>query len=103
MTSQTGTKEARRAALRRHPQTFALPLARFGETLVGIQPARGYNIDPKDTYHSPDLVPPHGYLAFYAYLRVVYGARPFIPLRGILRFLHLSPNRFHAWRRRQRA
>ncbi|MFC3072567.1 cobaltochelatase subunit CobN [Shinella pollutisoli] len=48
---------------------FALPLARFGETLVGIQPARGYNIDPKDSYHSPDLVPPHGYFAFYAYLR----------------------------------
>lgn len=53
---------------------FALPLARFGETLVGIQPARGYNIDPKDTYHSPDLVPPHGYLAFYAFLRQHYGA-----------------------------
>ncbi|MEO0542463.1 MAG: cobaltochelatase subunit CobN [Pseudomonadota bacterium] len=48
---------------------FALPLARFGNTAVGIQPARGYNIDPKETYHSPDLVPPHGYLAFYAYLR----------------------------------
>jgi len=53
---------------------FALPLARFGETLVGIQPARGYNIDPKESYHSPDLVPPHGYIAFYAYLREVYGA-----------------------------
>lgn len=50
---------------------FALPLSRFGETLVGIQPARGYNIDPKDTYHSPDLVPPHGYFAFYAHLREV--------------------------------
>lgn len=50
---------------------FALPLCRFGETLVGIQPARGYNIDPKDTYHSPDLVPPHGYFAFYAHLREV--------------------------------
>ncbi|GAB4348538.1 MAG: cobaltochelatase subunit CobN [Oricola sp.] len=50
---------------------FALPLARFGETLVGIQPARGYNIDPKETYHSPDLVPPHGYIAFYAHLRTV--------------------------------
>jgi len=53
---------------------FALPLARFGGTLVGIQPARGYNIDPKDSYHSPDLVPPHGYLAFYAYLREVFEA-----------------------------
>ncbi|MAU97191.1 MAG: cobaltochelatase subunit CobN [Fulvimarina sp.] len=53
---------------------FALPLARFGGTLVGIQPARGYNIDPKETYHSPDLVPPHNYLALYAYLRNVYDA-----------------------------
>ena len=51
---------------------FALPLARFRETLVGIQPARGYNIDPKETYHSPDLVPPHNYLALYAYLRTAY-------------------------------
>ena len=57
---------------------FALPLARFGETLLGIQPARGYNIDPKETYHSPDLVPPHGYLAFYAYLREVYGAHAIV-------------------------
>ncbi len=53
---------------------FALPLARFGETLVGIQPARGYNIDPKETYHSPDLVPPHNYLALYAFLRTQYDA-----------------------------
>ncbi|PTM95384.1 cobaltochelatase subunit CobN [Mycoplana dimorpha] len=57
---------------------FALPLARFGETLVGIQPARGYNIDPKDTYHSPDLVPPHGYFAFYAHLREVFGAHAIV-------------------------
>ncbi|MBP1882270.1 cobaltochelatase subunit CobN [Sinorhizobium mexicanum] len=53
---------------------FALPLARFGDVVVGIQPARGYNIDPKETYHAPDLVPPHGYLAFYAFLRQVFHA-----------------------------
>ncbi|KQT46204.1 hypothetical protein ASG43_11205 [Aureimonas sp. Leaf454] len=52
---------------------FALPLARFGHVIVGIQPARGYNIDPKETYHSPDLVPPHHYIATYAYLREVFG------------------------------
>ena len=57
---------------------FALPLTRFGDVLVGIQPARGYNIDPKETYHSPDLVPPHGYLAFYAYLREAYGAHAIV-------------------------
>ncbi|MGH6760120.1 MAG: cobaltochelatase subunit CobN [Phyllobacterium sp.] len=59
-------------------QSFALPLARFGKTLVGIQPARGYNIDPKETYHSQDLVPPHGYLAFYAFLRGEYGAHALV-------------------------
>ncbi|KAB0679653.1 cobaltochelatase subunit CobN [Aureimonas leprariae] len=53
---------------------FALPLARFGNVAVGVQPARGYNIDPKATYHSPDLVPPHNYLAFHAWIRGGFGA-----------------------------
>ncbi|NKM42869.1 cobaltochelatase subunit CobN, partial [Rhizobium laguerreae] len=57
---------------------FALPFTRFGDVLVGIQPARGYNIDPKESYHSPDLVPPHGYLAFYAFLRREFGAHAII-------------------------
>ncbi|MBB3137349.1 cobaltochelatase CobN [Rhizobium pisi] len=57
---------------------FALPFARFSELLIGIQPARGYNIDPKESYHSPDLVPPHGYLAFYAFLREEFGAQAVI-------------------------
>ena len=46
-----------------------LPLRRFGNVVVAVQPARGYNIDPKSTYHSPDLVPPHNYLALYFWLR----------------------------------
>ncbi|MEX3009936.1 cobaltochelatase subunit CobN [Hoeflea sp. TYP-13] len=54
--------------------SFALPLSRFGKVMVGIQPARGYNIDPKQSYHCPDLVPPHGYFAFYAFLREQFGA-----------------------------
>ncbi|MCD2173301.1 cobaltochelatase subunit CobN [Rhizobium sp. C4] len=53
---------------------FALPMSRLGDVAIGIQPARGYNIDPKETYHSPDLVPPHGYFAFYAWLRESFGA-----------------------------
>ncbi|MBB3918200.1 cobaltochelatase CobN [Rhizobium fabae] len=61
-----------------HDGAFALPFARFGELLIGIQPARGYNIDPKESYHSPDLVPPHGYLAFYAFLREEFGAQAVI-------------------------
>ncbi|WP_333712678.1 cobaltochelatase subunit CobN [Yoonia sp.] len=53
---------------------FALSIHRFGTAVVGLQPARGYNIDPTDTYHSPDLVPPHSYLAFYFWLRHHWGA-----------------------------
>ena len=53
---------------------FALPIVRFGSVVVGVQPARGYNIDPKETYHAPDLVPPHGYIAFYAWLRRSFDA-----------------------------
>ena len=55
-------------------QGFALSIHRFGNAVVGLQPARGYNIDPTDTYHSPDLVPPHNYLAFYFWLRHHWGA-----------------------------
>jgi cobaltochelatase CobN len=49
--------------------SFRLPLRLFGNAAVGIQPARGYNIDPKASYHDPALVPPHGYFAFYLWLR----------------------------------
>ena len=57
---------------------FLLPVHRFGNIVIGIQPARGYNIDPAATYHSPDLVPPHGYLAFYAWLRREFGAHAIV-------------------------
>jgi cobaltochelatase CobN len=48
--------------------SFAIPAFRLGKVAIGLQPARGYNIDPAASYHAPDLVPPHGYLAFYAWL-----------------------------------
>jgi cobaltochelatase CobN len=51
---------------------------RFGRTFVGIQPARGYQVDHSAVYHDPDLVPPHGYLAFYFWLRNTYGAHAVI-------------------------
>ena len=53
---------------------FQLALHRYGNQIVGIQPARGYNIDPKETYHDPDLVPPHNYFAFYIWIRDVFQA-----------------------------
>jgi len=53
---------------------FKLSVLQFGNVVVGVQPARGYNIDPSETYHSPDLVPPHNYLAFYFWLRQQFRA-----------------------------
>jgi len=53
---------------------FAISAFRLGNIAVGLQPARGYNIDPVESYHDPDLAPPHGYLAFYVWLREEFGA-----------------------------
>ncbi|HMA51246.1 MAG TPA: cobaltochelatase subunit CobN, partial [Magnetospirillaceae bacterium] len=57
---------------------FRLPIHLFGRVAVGVQPARGYNIDPKSSYHDPALPPPHGYLAFYGWLRRSFGAQAMI-------------------------
>ena len=57
---------------------FRLAINIHGNAAIGIQPARGYNIDPKSTYHDPALVPPHGYLAFYFWLRHHFGAHALI-------------------------
>ncbi|OJI93933.1 cobaltochelatase CobN subunit [Planktotalea frisia] len=60
------------------PDGFKLSIFKLGNATVGVQPARGYNIDPTDTYHSPDLAPPHNYLAFYIWLRHVQGAHAIV-------------------------
>ncbi|MBU2359572.1 MAG: cobaltochelatase subunit CobN, partial [Alphaproteobacteria bacterium] len=57
---------------------FKLSIHRYGKAIVALQPARGYNIDPGQTYHSPDLVPPHNYLAFYVWIRHHWGAHAVI-------------------------
>ncbi|KIQ67608.1 cobaltochelatase subunit CobN [Wenxinia marina] len=57
---------------------FKLAIHRFGNVAVALQPARGYNVDPTDSYHSPDLVPPHNYLATYAWLRQEMGAHAIV-------------------------
>ncbi|MDG2034879.1 MAG: cobaltochelatase subunit CobN, partial [Rhodospirillales bacterium] len=57
---------------------FHLPVQRLGHVALGIQPARGYNLDPVASYHDPDLVPPHGYVAFYAWIREAFGAHAVI-------------------------
>jgi len=59
---------------------FVLPVLELGNIAVAIQPARGYNIDPVESYHDPDLPPPHGYVAFYAWLRHTFGAHAVVHL-----------------------
>ncbi|WP_143046356.1 cobaltochelatase subunit CobN [Trichormus sp. NMC-1] len=48
-----------------------LPISgiQFGNIFVGIQPSRGYDLDPSLNYHAPDLEPTHAYLAFYYWVR----------------------------------
>ncbi len=59
-------------------QCFGLPVVRFGNVAVAIQPARGYNIDPAASAHDPALVPPHNYLAFYAWVRETFAAHAIV-------------------------
>jgi cobaltochelatase CobN len=66
---------------------FRLPIHRFGKVCVGVQPARGYNLDPKASYHDPALAPPHGYLAFYAWLRRDFDALVHVGKHGNLEWL----------------
>jgi cobaltochelatase CobN len=57
---------------------FHLAINLYGNIAVAIQPARGYGIDPKSTYHDPALVPPHFYLATYFWLRHEFNAQAII-------------------------
>jgi cobaltochelatase CobN len=61
-----------------HAGAFHLAINLYGNIAVAIQPPRGYGIDPKSTYHDPALVPPHGYLAFYFWLRHQFKAHAII-------------------------
>ncbi len=63
----------------RNEESFSfdpLPISgiQFGNIFVGIQPSRGYDIDPSLNYHAPDLEPTHAYLAFYYWVRQHFNA-----------------------------
>ncbi|HEY9848040.1 MAG TPA: cobaltochelatase subunit CobN [Leptolyngbyaceae cyanobacterium] len=49
--------------------SFPIPGIQLGNIFVGIQPSRGYDLDPSLNYHAPDLEPTHSYLAFYYWVR----------------------------------
>ena len=51
-----------------------IPGIQLGNVFIGIQPSRGYDIDPSLNYHAPDLEPTHAYLAFYHWIRKCFAA-----------------------------
>jgi cobaltochelatase CobN len=55
-------------------ENFPIPGIQLGNVFVGIQPSRGYDLDPSLNYHAPDLEPTHAYLAYYYWLRQQFGA-----------------------------
>ncbi len=52
-----------------HNGYIALAGIELGNTLVALQPPRGYGMDPDAIYHQPDLPPTHHYYALYRWLR----------------------------------
>jgi len=54
--------------------SFLIPGFISGNVLISIQPSRGYNLDLQASYHSPDLPPPHAYLAYYIWLQYAFKA-----------------------------
>ncbi|AFY46244.1 cobaltochelatase, CobN subunit [Nostoc sp. PCC 7524] len=58
-----------------NPQSpIPIPGIQLGNIFLGIQPSRGYDLDPSLNYHAPDLEPTHAYLAFYYWVRECFGA-----------------------------
>lgn len=57
---------------------FHLPAVRLGNVAILLQPSRGYELDAAASHHDPDLVPPHGYVAAYLWLRHGFGAQALI-------------------------
>jgi cobaltochelatase CobN len=75
-----GPSDAREAPqrtqnLKLKAQNFPVPGVQLGNVFVGIQPARGYDLDPSLNYHAPDLEPTHAYLAFYQWVRQNFGVQ----------------------------
>jgi len=59
-------------------ESFTIAGVQLGNVFVGIQPSRGYDKDPSLNYHAPDLEPTHDYLAFYYWVREVFGANAIV-------------------------
>ncbi|WP_196259366.1 cobaltochelatase subunit CobN [Pelagibacterium limicola] len=57
---------------------FHLPIKLIGNIAVLLQPARAYNVEEAESFHDPNLVPPHAYIASYLWLRNAFGIHALI-------------------------
>ena len=75
----------------RNPGVPALAIAGIdlGNVFVGLQPPRGFGENPIAIYHSPDMAPTHHYIAYYRWVRDVFGADAILHLgkHGTLEWL----------------
>lgn len=58
-----------------------------GKIVIAIQPPRGFGFNPIAIYHSPDLPPPHHYLAFYLWMEKNVDAIIHLGKHGTLEWL----------------
>ena len=67
--------------IKHNPQNI-IPIAgiQLGNIFVGIQPSRGYDLDPSLNYHAPDLEPTPNYLAYYYWLKEKFNTHAIIHL-----------------------
>ena len=61
----------------------------LGNVFVGLQPPRGFGDNPIAIYHSPEMAPTHHYIAYYRWIRDVFGADAILHLgkHGTLEWL----------------
>ena len=61
----------------------------LGNVFVGLQPPRGFGDNPIAIYHSPEMAPTHHYIAYYRWVRDVFGADAILHLgkHGTLEWL----------------
>lgn len=64
----------------KHNLQNIIPIAgiQLGNIFVGIQPSRGYDLEPSLTYHAPDLEPTPYYLTYYYWLKENFKANAII-------------------------
>ncbi|MBS9384300.1 MAG: cobaltochelatase subunit CobN [Dolichospermum sp. BR01] len=72
--SKVGEENFSQSPITNHQSPFPISGIQFGNVFVGIQPSRGYDLDPSLNYHAPDLEPTHNYLAFYYWVRESFHA-----------------------------